>query len=76
MIADEIGVPVIDGVAAGTLLAQSLVALGARPGARGEYAPPPAKSMAGLLAGFEIRPGARLPAVRHAPVTRLEAVWP
>ena len=76
VIAAEIGVPVIDGVAAGTLLAQSLLALGARPAARGEYGPPPAKPMAGLLAGFEIRPGARLPAVGHAPVTRLEAVWP
>ena len=55
VIADEIGVPVVDGVAAGTVLAQSLVALGLRPAATGEYAPPPAKPMAGLLAGFEIR---------------------
>ena len=55
VIADEIGVPVVDGVAAGTVLAQSLVALGLRPSAAGEYAPPPAKPMAGLLAGFEIR---------------------
>ncbi|WP_051639789.1 aspartate/glutamate racemase family protein [Cellulomonas sp. URHE0023] len=76
VIAGEIGVPVLDGVAAGTLLAQSLVTLGARPGAHDEYASPPAKPMAGLLAGFEIRPGAHLPTVRHAPVTRLEAVWP
>jgi allantoin racemase len=55
VIADEIGVPVVDGVAAGTVLAQSLVALGLRPSRVCEYAPPPAKPMAGLLAGFEIR---------------------
>jgi allantoin racemase len=57
VIADEVGVPVVDGVTAGTVLAQSLVALRLRPGAA-EYAPPPAKPMAGLLAGFEIRPDA------------------
>ena len=39
-IADEVGVPVIDGVAAGVVLAQSLVTLGLGPGTRGEYAPP------------------------------------
>ncbi|KQY21888.1 hypothetical protein ASD16_14555 [Cellulomonas sp. Root485] len=55
VIADEIGVPVVDGVAAGTVLAQSLVALGLRSSVAGEYAPPPAKPMAGILAGFEIR---------------------
>ena len=55
VIADAIGVPVVDGVAAGTVLAQSLVALGLRPSATGEYAPPPAKAMAGILAGFEVR---------------------
>ncbi|NUU16619.1 hypothetical protein HP550_05075 [Cellulomonas humilata] len=60
-IADEIGVPVVDGVAAGTVLAQSLVALGLRPSTRGEYARPPDKPMAGLLAGFEIRADAVLP---------------
>jgi len=60
VIADEIGVPVVDGVAAGTVLAQSLVALGLRSGT-GEYAPPPAKPMAGLLAGFEIRTDATAP---------------
>lgn len=58
VIADEVGVPVVDGVAAGTVLAQSVVALGLRPAATGEYAPPPAKQMTGLLAGFEIRAGA------------------
>ncbi|WP_456785919.1 aspartate/glutamate racemase family protein [Cellulomonas sp. P5_C5] len=61
MIADEIGVPVVDGVAAGTVLAQSLVALGLRPCGTDEYAPPPAKPMAGLLAGFEIRADAPVP---------------
>ena len=61
VIADEIGVPVVDGVAAGTVLAQSLVALGLRPATTGEYAPPPAKPMAGLLAGFEIRADAPVP---------------
>jgi allantoin racemase len=59
-IADEVGVPVVDGVAAGVVLAQSLVTLGLRPGSDGEYAPPPPNPMAGLLAGFEIR--------AHAPV--------
>ena len=61
-IADEVGVPVVDGVAAGTVLAQSLVTLGLRPSSTGEYAPPPAKPMTGLLAGFEI------PAVTPVPV--------
>ncbi|KQR08451.1 aspartate/glutamate racemase family protein [Cellulomonas sp. Leaf334] len=56
-IADAVGVPVVDGVAAGTVLAQSLVALGLRPATTGEYAAPPAKPMAGLLTGFEIRAG-------------------
>ncbi|MBO3083173.1 aspartate/glutamate racemase family protein [Cellulomonas fengjieae] len=60
-IADDIGVPVVDGVAAGTVLVQSLLALGLRPGAGGEYAPPPAKPMSGLLAGFEIRADAAVP---------------
>jgi allantoin racemase len=40
----ELGVPVVDGVAAGTLLVQSLVALGLRTSKREEYAPPPAKA--------------------------------
>lgn len=39
----EIGVPVVDGVAAATLTVQSLVAMGLRTSARGEYAPPPPK---------------------------------
>ena len=77
VIADEIGVPVVDGVAAGDRARAVARDPGrSRPVPRGEYAPPPPKPMAGLLAGFEIRPGARLPAVRNAPVTRLEALWP
>ncbi|MGN6407321.1 MAG: aspartate/glutamate racemase family protein [Curtobacterium sp.] len=51
-----VGAPVVDGVAAATVLAESLVRLGLTTGRRGEYAPPPAKPMTGLLAGFERRP--------------------
>ncbi|BCJ45524.1 Asp/Glu racemase [Actinoplanes ianthinogenes] len=52
----ELGVPVIDGVAAGTLLVQSLLTLGLRTSRRDEYAPPPPKPYTGLLAGF-VQPG-------------------
>ncbi|WP_144714868.1 aspartate/glutamate racemase family protein [Curtobacterium pusillum] len=48
-----IGAPVVDGVAAATVLAESLVRLGLTTGRTGEYALPPAKPMVGLLAGFE-----------------------
>jgi allantoin racemase len=51
-----VGAPVVDGVAAATVLAESLVRLGLTTGRLGEYAPPPAKPMTGLLAGFERRP--------------------
>jgi len=50
----EIGAPVVDGVAAATVLAESLVRLGLRTGKRGEYAPPPPKSVTGLLSGFTL----------------------
>jgi allantoin racemase len=50
----ELGVPVIDGVAAGTLLVQSLVTLGLRTSRRDEYAPPPPKAYAGLLGPFSL----------------------
>ena len=60
-ISEEVGVPVVDGIAAGVVLAQSLVALGLRPASGGEYAPPPPKPMLGLLAGFEIRTDVPLP---------------
>ncbi|MCM4081330.1 aspartate/glutamate racemase family protein [Paractinoplanes hotanensis] len=53
----ELGVPVIDGVAAATVLVQSLVALGVRTSKRGEYAPPPAKPYTGPLTGFGITSG-------------------
>ncbi|MCY1138786.1 aspartate/glutamate racemase family protein [Actinoplanes sp. Pm04-4] len=48
----ELGVPVIDGVAAATLLVQSLITLGVRTSARGEYAPPPPKPYTGMLGDF------------------------
>ena len=43
-ISEELGVPVVDGVAAATLTVQSLVRLGLRTSKRGEYAAPPPKS--------------------------------
>ncbi len=49
-----LGVPVIDGVAAGVQLAESLVALGLRTSKRGELAAPLPKPMAGLLEGFTL----------------------
>jgi allantoin racemase len=48
----ELGVPVIDGVAAGTLLVQTLVTLGVRTSKRDEYAYPLAKPYRGVLAPF------------------------
>jgi len=42
-ISEEIGVPVVDGVTAATLMVQSLVTMGLRTGKRGEFAAPPAK---------------------------------
>ena len=51
-IAAEIGVPVIDGVAAATLFVQSLVTLGLTSHSDGEYAAPAAKPYTGLLSGF------------------------
>ncbi|MCU1527878.1 MAG: Asp/Glu racemase [Frondihabitans sp.] len=53
-VSDEIGAPVVDGVSAATVLAESLVRLRLATGKRGEYAPPPAKVMAGMLAPFEL----------------------
>jgi allantoin racemase len=41
----ELGVPVLDGVAAATMQAEALVRLGLRTSARGEFAPPPAKPL-------------------------------
>ncbi|WP_181780353.1 aspartate/glutamate racemase family protein [Pseudonocardia pini] len=51
----EIGVPVVDGVAAATRTVESLVALGLRTGDRGEFARPPAKAYTGMLTDFQIR---------------------
>ena len=51
-ISSEIGVPVVDGVAAATLIVQSLVTMGLRTGKRNEYATPLPKRYTGLLAGF------------------------
>ncbi|WP_239451918.1 aspartate/glutamate racemase family protein [Frondihabitans sp. PAMC 28766] len=57
-VSDEVGAPVVDGVSAATVLAESLVRLRVATGKRGEYAAPPRKPMAGLLAPFEL--GARV----------------
>jgi allantoin racemase len=54
-ISGEIGVPVVDGVAAAIRTVESLVALGLTTGGRGEFARPPAKPYTGLLADFQIR---------------------
>ncbi len=51
-IRDEIGVPVIDGVAAATLTVQSLLTMGLRKSGRGEFATPPPKTYTGLLESF------------------------
>lgn len=50
----EVGAPVVDGVAAATVLAESLVRLGLVTGKRGEYAPPPPKQVTGVLSGFTV----------------------
>lgn len=48
----ELGVPVIDGVAAATVMVESLIRLGLSTSTRGEYAPPLAKPYRGLLSHF------------------------
>ena len=55
-VSQRIGVPVIDGVVAGVKLVESLVALRLTTSRRDEFAPPPPKPYAGLLAPFA-RPG-------------------
>jgi allantoin racemase len=47
-----LGVPVVDGVAAGTLLAEGLVRMGLTPSTHGELAPPPPKAYGGILQPF------------------------
>jgi allantoin racemase len=54
-ISAEIGVPVVDGVAAATRMVETLVALRLRTGDRGEFARPPAKPYTGLLRDFQVR---------------------
>lgn len=53
-VSDEIGAPVVDGVSATTLLAETLVRLGLTTGKHGEYAAPPPKRFTGVLASFEL----------------------
>ena len=48
----ELGVPVIDGVAAAVKLAESLVTLGLGTSKRGDYAAPLAKPYVGIAAPF------------------------
>ncbi|MFJ4650105.1 aspartate/glutamate racemase family protein [Nocardia sp. NPDC088792] len=50
----EVGVPVIDGVAAATLQVQSLITMGLRKSGRGEFARPLPKQYTGLLSDFSI----------------------
>lgn len=51
-ISSEIGLPVVDGVAAATLFVQSLVTMGLRTGKKGEFAAPLPKKYSGLLSDF------------------------
>ncbi|AGZ39526.1 aspartate/glutamate racemase family protein [Actinoplanes friuliensis] len=48
----QLGVPVVDGVAAATVFVQSLITLGLRTSTRNEYAPPLPKAYTGMLADF------------------------
>jgi allantoin racemase len=50
----DVGVPVVDGVAAAVLSVQSLVTMGLRTGARGEFAPPLPKPYSGPLSTFGV----------------------
>jgi allantoin racemase len=52
LLSQQLGVPVVDGVAAGTVLAEGLVRLGLQPTTHGELAPPPPKPYAGALRPF------------------------
>lgn len=53
-IADTLGVPVVDGVAAATTMVESLVALRLSTSKRGELARPCPKPMVGMLKGFTL----------------------
>ena len=53
-ISDEIGAPVVDGVAAAVVTVEGLVRLGLRTSEVHEYATPPAKAYTGVLADFAL----------------------
>lgn len=53
-ITEQVGVPVVDGVAAATKTVEALVAQGLATSTRSEYATPPAKDYVGLLDQFTI----------------------
>jgi len=53
-ISEQVGVPVVDGVAAATKTVESLVALGLATSTRSEYAAPGPKQYAGLLQQFTV----------------------
>ena len=52
LLTEQLGVPVVDGVAAATVMSEGLVRLGLRPSQHGELAPPPPKSYTGMLTPF------------------------
>lgn len=53
-LSDELGVPVVDGVAAGVTMVQSLVTLGLSTSSRGEFARPLPKNYTGTLTPFSL----------------------
>jgi allantoin racemase len=55
-LSDELGAPVIDGVAAAVKFVEALVGLGLATSKRGDYAPPIPKAYTGAFAGFAPRP--------------------
>jgi allantoin racemase len=56
LLTEQLGGPVVDGVAAATVMAEGLVRQGLRPSTQGELAPPPAKRYTGSLAPFGTQP--------------------
>lgn len=65
----ELGVPVVDGVAAATHTVISLVRQGLATGKHGEFAPPPVKAIRGRWADLDADPRA-LTSPKHDPVLR------
>jgi allantoin racemase len=57
-LSEELGAPVVDGVAAATVAVQGLVTLGLRTSAVGEFARPSPKAYDGLLSDFSVHSGA------------------